>query len=138
MPLIPTDRILGPRDLHGAQSPEHYLALAAQTIAAGRARYPDLLWPDPWLHVGRAAVVVNHSAAKVPCACGNYPLYDAAWRLAVCFECGATYRQDPPPDWDAGCAVLLARARPEHRNWTTETVDELRAENAREGETWPT
>jgi len=30
--------------------------------------------------------------------------------------------------------VLLARAMPEHRNWTTETVDELRKENVEQGE----
>ena len=48
MPLAPTC-LMGPRHVHPAVSTEaDYRAAQRNAIAKGRAKYPNLEWPDPW------------------------------------------------------------------------------------------
>ncbi len=135
MPLIPTDRIFGPRELHGIATARQYRTLVKRTMAKGRAAYPALTWPPPHdvpLQPPHR-IVVNRSRWQVPCDCGNYPLYDPEWQIAGCLDCGAIYVGPPPRLWRQLRDLLLARPRLENRNWVGEPLDVILAENVANG-----
>ena len=44
-------------------------------------------------------VLVQSTALRVKCECGNYPIVVADWRLACCLQCGLYYENlDAPQD----------------------------------------
>ena len=134
--ILPTDHLLGPRELHGAATPEQYLLQQRVSILEKRTRFPFLNWRLPFLHLGAPVPFkVSDSCWQLACPCGNYPSYAPEWALAACFSCGAIYRQAPPYDWRDVQRVLVNRAKLGERHMLIgQTVEELRAENRAHGE----
>lgn len=83
---------------------------------------------------------VNHNCLIVDCACGNAEFVWPNERIVMCRFCwngkvsGKWRPVALPTDWAAIERVLKARPYPHQRNWTTETADELRAENCANGD----
>ncbi len=125
--------ITGPRQAHGARTPDEYLEIQrtfiARLAASGRAPVASTYAaPDG------AAAYVSGGRWKVKCPCGNAPSASPEWDLACCLECGAIFRRLAWPPERAQIEALLL-ARPAHaRHWRPgETVAFLEAENAEHG-----
>lgn len=55
----------------------------------------------PRLAAVNPPVLVQSTALRVKCECGNYPIVVADWRLACCLQCGLYYENlefDLPED----------------------------------------
>ena len=137
----PEHTLVSPLTGSAVRSPDEWRALQRWVLAQNRARLPKLSWPDPWYCLERPPVHVNYGRWMIHCACGDCPLVHPDWHLSLCLGCGAVYEGLMMPfESDAIEAVLCARPHPSQRNWTTETLDELRAENLAHGDevpTWP-
>lgn len=135
----PYNRIGRPLEAHGARTPTEYRARQAQHIADIKVARPELAWRDPFLSSETPTPFVSGGRWVVMCGCGNAPSYDPDWRLALCFECGASYERVPPPDRsDHGEAVLMARPAMTQRHWLVgETLRDLIAENIAHGDAVP-
>lgn len=128
-------RIARPEEEHGASTPEEYLRLFFQHRAQQRRRRPSphLRWPEP-RRVTEGAPIVRQGRWLIACACGNYPSYDPAWQLAICFDCAAVYCVRPPAGWAEIEACLMRRSDARNRNVEiNETLDDLRRENDAHG-----
>ena len=138
MPL-PPKCLLGPRHLHpGVNTEADYRRAHRDAIARGRARYPNLEWPEPWLALFAPSAFVAGGMWQLRCAtvgCTNCPSVSPEWRLALCWDCGAVYERVPlPVDIEAIERVLMRRPDVSSRNWLpTETVEDLVRENAEHG-----
>lgn len=142
MPLLPKC-LLGPRHLHpGVNSSEDYRRRQYEVLAKGRARYPHLIWPDPFPAAVVPPVMVADGAWKVRCVtpdCEEFPIASLEWRVARCLNCGAVYEGLVfPEDASEIERVLVNRPHMATRNWNWptpgETVESLRAENRAHGD----
>lgn len=78
---------------------------------------------------GTAVAMVSHGRWIVTCRCGSGAVASRVWNLACCFGCGLVYIPEFPDNANDVERILLHRDRRVNQNWTTETVDELMAEN---------
>ena len=134
--LLPTDRLLRPRELHPyVQTPAGYRRAQMRAIRQQMAAFPNLNWQWPWRYFGTVALKVSDSQWQLVCACGNYPLYDPEWELACCYTCGAVYEQAPPSDWREIERVLVNRPRLNNRHMLVgQPLADLIAENFEHGD----
>jgi len=138
--ILPTDHLLGPRELYGAPSPEIYIQMQVMSIRAKMKQFPFLNWRVPFVHTGKPVpLIVADSLWQLVCGCGgNFPSYDPHWEVAACFSCGAVYRQAPPRDWRRIEEVLVCRPVPGDRHLTVgQTVADLVRENREHGDPVP-
>ena len=141
MPIAP-HTILGPRHIHpGVRTEADYRRTQIMYIARARAKFPNLIWRDPWVADVRPAVYITAGMWQICCAtpgCGNCPSVSSDWRLACCWDCGAVYEGlDMPADAERAVEVLLCRPVVASRNWTGESVDDLVNENRAHGDPVP-
>ena len=139
MPSLP-HAILTAEHVHpNVRTAADYRRRQRQHIAKGRALYPNLVWPAPWMSLAPPlAVIITQGQWKVMCrtlACldaHDHPSLSRACRLAICLNCGAIYEDVQIPDEaDEIERLLLLRSDIQTRNWVQgETVDDLRRENA--------
>lgn len=133
--IFPSDRLLGPRELHGATSPASYLTMQKSSIHAKMRSFSALNWREPFVSPYVAALKVSDSCWQLVCECGNCPSYDPEWALAACFTCGAVYRQPPPEDWREIQRILTLRPRLNNRHMLPgQTLADLVAENLEHGD----
>ena len=146
----PYTRIGRPLEAHNAATIEAYEAVQAGIIAHNRAKRPALKWRDPFAAdaTGLAPLVSGGCWGVLCPGCGNFAVYDPDWKLALCLECGAQFRDvEPPADWEAIEQILVARAELVHRQWgvkhvlghadARESLDDLRDENRAHGDPVP-
>ena len=116
-------------------TPEAYLRAFQRHRAREQRCRPSshLRWPA--LHrVTMATPIVRQGRWLITCPCGNYPVYDPEWHLAVCFDCAAVYQVAPPPRWQEIEATLMRRPDVHTRNYEAhETLADLRRENDAHG-----
>lgn len=127
----PPQKISRPRQVHGARTAEEFMQMA---VAYGE-RF-ELF--DGLRNIEEQPIAyINHGEWHVDCVdCGNWPAADPEWKLAVCFQCGAAYHPEFPPDIAAIEATLLKRPDRRNRNWRPqagETLATLEAENTDHG-----
>lgn len=120
----PPRRIKRPRQLHGVRSLQEY-KLAAIMFGDANDLFAQLWEPEI-----RPRAYVSHGEWKCDCPCGNWPIADPDWGVAICFQCGALYRPTFPPNVAEIEAILLKRPSTANQNWLPEeTALELEAEN---------
>lgn len=124
-----------PEHIHNVQTPDDYKAFQAAMLQLQNGKRPQDRALAPWTCLAPRAVYVAFGKWLLRCVCGNAPSVDPEWRLACCLECGAVFEQVAvPADYQAIEAVLLLRPAMRNQNWLpTETLDDLRAENAAHG-----
>lgn len=91
---------------------------------------------DPFKSKDSPLVFIASGKWLIRCTnCGNAPAVAPTFALACCFECGAIYEGvSLPPDAAAIAALLVQRPDRHTRRWyPSQTLDELRAENAAMG-----
>ena len=128
-------RIARPEEEHGVGTVDDYLRLLDAHRAALRRARPSayLRWPKPRV-VTDGTPIVRQGRWLVACPCGNYPVYDPDWHLAVCLDCAAVYHVTPPPRWREIEACLMRRSDVATRNMEAgETLTTLRRENDAHG-----
>lgn len=142
MPRFPSC-LLGPQHVHpGVRTVEDYRRRQAVVMATGRAAYPNLDWPVPWVSADRPAVHVAGGMWQVRCTtpgCQDFPAASREWQTACCLNCGAIYeRLVFPVDAAEIERVLVQRPHLHTRNWNWpepgETVEDLRAQNREQGD----
>lgn len=124
-------RIARPEEEHGVSTPTEYVRLLqVQRIRLARRR---LATPEP--HVVRDATpIIRQGRWLIECGCGNFPVYDPEWELAVCLNCAAIHRCTAPPRWREVETTLMRRPDPVTRNMEVgETLADLRRENEEHG-----
>ncbi|MGE3276716.1 MAG: hypothetical protein AB7O67_16515 [Vicinamibacterales bacterium] len=124
--------ITGPRQAHGARTPDEYLAIQraylARLSASGRAPHAE-----PF-EAGTADAYVSAGKWKVRCPCGDAPSASPEWDLACCLGCGAIYRSIAWPENRAAIENLLMVRPRMARHWRPGvSVSALRDENATHG-----
>ena len=128
MPLAPPC-LLGPRHIHpGCNTEEDYLRLQRDAITTGRKRYPNLVWSDPWISDAAVVPYVTGGLVQIRCGttgCGNCPSVSLDWGIALCWDCGAIYKNLSIADVDRATDVLLCRPVMATRNWRISPVGEL-------------
>lgn len=116
-------------------SPETYCGLMVQTLRENARRYPLKPWGTPRKGTTQASPLINHGVWKLPCSCGEHPVYSPEWQMACCFHCGVVYEGIlPPVQYQEIEHVLLQRSAMTQRNWSIETIEALRAENLAHGD----
>lgn len=133
------DELYTPLHVHGAATPAEYRAAQRRFLANRRQARPDLPTPrQPRPAAGPPPeAFVSGGKWVIRCSCGNAPSVHPDWRLALCFECGASYEGVViPAQRRAIEQALLTRPQARQRHWTPgETADDLTAENRRNGVT---
>lgn len=82
-----------PRSVYGAQTPQEYRERQRKSLAKQRKT------PKP--STEKPPVLVESNGLRVKCVCGEYPLVDSEWRMALCFNCGLMYEDLTIPAGDA-------------------------------------
>lgn len=72
-----------PLTVFGARTPEEYRELHKRSVAKSRL--------TPTLSTTTPPVLVESDGLRILCACGDYPIVDADWKMACCFRCGLVY-----------------------------------------------
>ncbi len=81
------------------------------------------------VYVGR----VEHGRWIADCPCGAGVATHPEWTHAGCLECGRWWPRTVPVRWREIEEVLIVRTRAVNRNWRTESVEQLEAENVSRG-----
>ena len=128
-------RIARPEEEHGVSTPAEYARLLVTHRLALQRRRPSthLRWPEPRLVLGTTPII-RQGRWLIACPCGNYPVYDPMWQLAVCLDCAVIYRCAPPTNWAEVEATLMRRPNVTTRNMEIgESLVDLRRENDAHG-----
>ena len=97
-----------------------------------REEAADLAIRGDWVKGGTVDAYVNHNRWVADCPCGGAELVND--QPMLCGSCGVEHTVSYPAERRSIETLLNHRLEPNTRNWKGETVDTLKAENIRHGE----
>jgi hypothetical protein len=110
-----------------------YRQRQGEALASVQRAYPNM--PTRGVHKAetKPAAFISGGRWLVECTeCGNCPVIEPDWKLALCYECGAVYEDiDMPEDrTEIERLLLLRKSSYSVRYWNPHlTLDHLREEN---------